>query len=75
MHNATTNDACPAKGEVPVIIMGDRWLLGDRSTPSLPQTLKHFESISADMGKVTSDRQVQASVRQLVEALSRLVSE
>jgi len=45
------------------------------SVVTLTETLKHFESISADMGKVTSDRQVQASVRQLVEALSRLVSE
>lgn len=39
------------------------------------QMLKHMEVISGELGKVTGDRAVQAYVRQLVESLSRLVSE
>jgi len=45
------------------------------SVLTLTQTLKHLESMSGEWGKLTSDRATQTNVRQLVEALSRLVSE
>ena len=45
------------------------------SVKSLTKTLGHIESISGSVGAVASDSSVQKNMRQLVQALSRMVEE
>jgi hypothetical protein len=45
------------------------------SVLTLTKTLNHIESISGDIGGVTGDNKVKSNVKQLIEALSRIVSD
>uniref|UniRef100_A0A061RFD7 Atp-binding cassette superfamily n=1 Tax=Tetraselmis sp. GSL018 TaxID=582737 RepID=A0A061RFD7_9CHLO len=47
----------------------------NHSVLTLAKTLENIESISGSMGSVVADRGVQTNMRQLVEALSRMVGE
>ena len=42
---------------------------------TLTRTLEHIESISGDVGGITGDGKVKTNVKQLIEALSRIVYE
>ena len=42
---------------------------------TLTKTLEHIESISGDVGGLTGDSKVRGNLKQLIEALSRLVSD
>ena len=42
---------------------------------TLTKTLEHIESISGDVGGITGDGKVKTNVKQLIEALSRIVYE
>ena len=42
---------------------------------TLTRTMEHIEGISGDVGGLTGDAKVKAHVRQLVEALSRIVAD
>lgn len=42
---------------------------------TLTRTMEHIEGISGDVGGLTGDTKVKAHVRQLVEALSRIVAD
>lgn len=46
-----------------------------QSVKTLTKTLQHIENIAGDMGVMTSDDSVRSSLRQLVEAFSRLVDD
>lgn len=43
------------------------------SVQTLTKTLQHVERITGDLGTMTSDRKVTSNLKQLIEALSRLV--
>jgi ABC-type transporter Mla subunit MlaD len=43
------------------------------SVQTLTKTLQHVERITGDLGTLTSDKRVTANLKQLIEALSRLV--
>lgn len=43
------------------------------SVQTLSKTLQHIERITGDLGGMTGDKRVQSQIRQLIEALSRLV--
>ncbi|PSC74041.1 TRIGALACTOSYLDIACYLGLYCEROL chloroplastic [Micractinium conductrix] len=43
------------------------------SVQTLTKTLQHIERITGDLGGLTSDKRVTANLKQLIEALSRLV--
>lgn len=45
------------------------------SVQTLTKTLKHVERITGDLGGLTSDARVTANLKQLIEALSRLVAD
>ena len=45
------------------------------SVLTLTKTLQHIESISGDVGGLTADSKVKGNVKQLIEALSRLVAD
>ena len=45
------------------------------SVVTLTKTLEHIESISGDVGGLTGDSKVRGNLKQLIEALSRLVSD
>ena len=45
------------------------------SVVTLTKTLEHIEGITGDVGGLTGDSKVKGNIRQLVEALSRLVSD
>ncbi|KAA6424956.1 MAG: ATP-binding cassette superfamily [Trebouxia sp. A1-2] len=45
------------------------------SVVTLTRTLEHIEGITGDVGVLTGDSKVKGNIRQLVEALSRLVSD
>ena len=42
---------------------------------TLTRTMEHIEGISGDVGGLTGDAKVKQHVRQLVEALSRIVAD
>lgn len=42
---------------------------------TLTDTLKHIEAISKDFSDVTGDQSVKTNLKQLIESLSRLISE
>ena len=46
-----------------------------RSVQTLTKTLDNVEGISGDLGGVTGDSKVKSHFKQLVEALSRIVSD
>lgn len=46
-----------------------------KSVSSLTKTLQHIESIAGDVAYVSADSGAQASLRQLIEAFSRLVAD
>ena len=43
------------------------------SIQTLTKTLQHVEKITGDLGTITSDKRVTSNLKQLIEALSRLV--
>ena len=43
------------------------------SVQTLTKTLQHIERITGDMGGLTSDKRVTSNLKQLIEALSRIV--
>ncbi len=43
------------------------------SVQTLTKTLQHIERITGDLGGLTSDKRVTANLKQLIEALSRIV--
>lgn len=45
------------------------------SVQTLSKTLQHIERITGDLGGLTSDKRVTANLKQLIEALSRLVAD
>ncbi|CAG9462530.1 unnamed protein product [Pedinophyceae sp. YPF-701] len=45
------------------------------SVQTLTKTLQHIEGITGDMAGLTGDRGVQSNLKQLIEALSRLISD
>ena len=45
------------------------------SVQTLTKTLQHVERISGDLGGLTSDKRVTSNLKQLIEALSRLVAD
>ena len=45
------------------------------SVLTLTRTLDHIEAISGDVGGLTADSKVKGNFKQLVEALSRLVTD
>lgn len=45
------------------------------SVRTLTKTLENIEAISGDVGGVTGDSKVKSHVKQLVEALSRIISD
>ena len=45
------------------------------SVVTLTRTLEHIEGITGDVGILTGDNKVKGNIRQLVEALSRLVAD
>ena len=45
------------------------------SVVKLTQTLEHIEGITGDVGVLTGDSKVKGNIRQLVEALSRIVAD
>ena len=45
------------------------------SVQTLTKTLQHVERITGDLGGLTSDKRVTANLKQLIEALSRLVTD
>ncbi len=45
------------------------------SVLTLTKTLGHIESISGDIGGVTGDNKVKGNIKQLIEALSRIVAD
>ena len=45
------------------------------SVQTLTRTLQHIETISSDVGGLTADTKVKGNVKQLIEALSRLVTD
>lgn len=45
------------------------------SVQTLTKTLQHVERIAGDLGGMTSDKRVTANLKQLIEALSRLVAD
>lgn len=45
------------------------------SVQTLTKTLQHVERITGDLGGLTSDKRVTANLKQLIEALSRLVAD
>ena len=45
------------------------------SVVTLTRTLEHIEGITGDVGVLTGDSKVKGNVRQLVEALSRIVAD
>ena len=45
------------------------------SVQTLTKTLQHVERITGDLGGLTSDKKVTANLKQLIEALSRLVAD
>ena len=45
------------------------------SVITLTRTMEHIEGISGDVGGLTGDAKVKQHVRQLVEALSRIVAD
>ncbi|CAM6011871.1 unnamed protein product [Sphagnum balticum] len=57
-----------------VLTSENRDLLRD-SVSTLSKTLKHVESISADVSGVTGDSRTRHNLRQLIESLSRLVTD
>lgn len=46
-----------------------------KSVQTLTKTLENVESISGDVGGLTGDSKVKSHFKQLVEALSRIVSD
>lgn len=46
-----------------------------QSVLTLTKTLEHIESISGNIGTVTSDGGVQKNIRQIIEALSRMIAD
>jgi len=44
------------------------------SVRTLTETLKHVESISGDLSKMSGDRAIQNNLKQLIEALSKVLS-
>jgi len=45
------------------------------SVQTLTKTLQHVERITGDLGGLTSDKRVTTNLKQLIEALSRLVTD
>ena len=45
------------------------------SVLTLTKTLENIESITGDVGGLTGDSKVKSHVKQLIEALSRIVSD
>lgn len=45
------------------------------SVVTLTKTLEHIETITGDVGGLTGDNKVKGNIKQLIEALSRLVSD
>ena len=45
------------------------------SVQTLSKTLGHIERITGDLGGITSDKRVTGNLKQLIEALSRLVAD
>jgi hypothetical protein len=45
------------------------------SVTTLTKTLQHIEHITGDVGTLTGDNKVKGNIRQLIEALSRLVAD
>lgn len=45
------------------------------SVQTLSKTLAHIERITGDLGGLTSDKRVTGNLKQLIEALSRLVAD
>lgn len=45
------------------------------SIQTLTKTLENIETITGDVGGVTGDQKVKSHVKQLIEALSRIVSD
>ena len=45
------------------------------SVITLTDTLKHIEAVSKDFSDVTGDQAVKTNLKQLIESLSRLISE
>lgn len=45
------------------------------SVRTLTETLKHVESISGDLSKMSGDRAIQNNLKQLIEALSKVLSD
>jgi hypothetical protein len=46
-----------------------------KSVKTLTKTLQHIESVAGDVAGMTSDSGAHASLRQLIEAFSRLVAD
>lgn len=42
---------------------------------TLTETLKHVESISGNLSKMSGDRSIQNNLKQLIEALSKLLAD
>lgn len=45
------------------------------SVQTLSKTLQHIERITGDLGGLTGDKRVTGNLKQLIEALSRLVAD